>query len=370
MRSTILPIVLALLLATLLIPTIAEKEVPLPDLMISPEDIQFSNEYPRPGETVIINVTVHNIGDMDASTVKVRFYVNKIIYPPDKTIDSIPSNSSDTTSTSWIAPLSGTYEIKVVVDPDGTIPEKNENNNEASRNITISDGGAINVEMEVSNEKCMPREIFWVNGSATYGTIPVANATVTVTIKPSGNTASTVTDNNGKFSVNMSAPDKCGIYEVEATVKQALMEGNATRSFQVVLSDLKVVGVEVLPEKPMEGDSVSIKATIRNAGTASAKNITIVFYDNNKEISHVIIEELKDGNFTMVETKWKAIKGERTIKVVADPDNKIDEMDENNNDMSTTVTVVEKKETTPGFEILMILISVIVVLWRNVVCKG
>ena len=51
-----------------------ENYLPRPDLFISSNDITFSKPYIKEGEVVTINATVHNIGNVSANNVVVRFF--------------------------------------------------------------------------------------------------------------------------------------------------------------------------------------------------------------------------------------------------------------------------------------------------------
>lgn len=112
----------------------------LPDLTLTQDDISFSSEFPTEGETVTITATIHNIGEGDADNVLVRFYdgdsntgtqINE-----DKMIATIPAGGNGTAFVGWTATL-GSHEIYVVVDPEDTISESNETNNQASREIEV-----------------------------------------------------------------------------------------------------------------------------------------------------------------------------------------------------------------------------------------
>lgn len=107
------------------------------DLTLSSQDISLSYS---PQQIPIITATIHNSGDEEARNVKVRFY-----YRPtggsytsfaETTITRISPRGSTSTSATFTQP-SGNYTIKVVIDPDNTIVEKNEINNSATRDIKI-----------------------------------------------------------------------------------------------------------------------------------------------------------------------------------------------------------------------------------------
>ena len=124
---------LALLLALLfLFPAVILAAI---DLQITPSNITFSNSTPIEGEIILINATFSNIENQNASNVLVQFF-DDLILLGNATI-SVPAVSSATVSQVWEAEI-GPNNIRVVLDPTNTIPETNENNNEAGRNISIN----------------------------------------------------------------------------------------------------------------------------------------------------------------------------------------------------------------------------------------
>jgi len=113
-----------------------------PDLAVYSSDIEFSKENPVENEEVIINATIHNIGNDNATNVLVQFfedgpYTNQIgsnIYI------NLSVGENSIVNTTWTAKV-GLYNIYVVVDPpyetNGSIQELDESNNVANKTIFI-----------------------------------------------------------------------------------------------------------------------------------------------------------------------------------------------------------------------------------------
>jgi len=108
-----------------------------PDLTVLPSDIVFNPPSPAvAGSIVAINVTIHNIGDMNTSQVSVRFHDG----PPsgsnrigaDQVVPSIHRlGGTGSASIYWQVDAIGTHNICVFADPDNAIVEENESNNMA-----------------------------------------------------------------------------------------------------------------------------------------------------------------------------------------------------------------------------------------------
>lgn len=105
------------------------------DLTLSEGDISF--QAPK-----FVNAEVHNVGDLDANDVLVEVYNGDpasggTIIGTD-TISLISAGGSETATVSWL-PLapSGIHHIYVIVDPENTIDEYDEDNNQANTTIVV-----------------------------------------------------------------------------------------------------------------------------------------------------------------------------------------------------------------------------------------
>lgn len=328
---------LASLMMVALSPPAVPALSPQPDVSISESDIAFSNDFPQSGESVGINVTAHNIGDLASGVVTVRFYIDGLPYPPDRTIANIEPNSTGEASTTWLATAPKTYTIHVVLE---CAIDTNSANNEASRTITVSvPGGVLTVNATLDPPSCRPSHQLFINGTVRLAGAPVVGASVTVTIKPSGPTGTATTDAGGAFSVNLTAPGAGGSYEVETTATSGHQRGTDSDTLTVVVPDLLIVSLTFSTANATEGDMVRIVAVVRNAGGDVAGEVEVGFYRDDSRIGVRSARALGPGNQTEVEMKWTAEKGTHEMRAVADPDGKVAEMDEGNNGLSRPLTV-------------------------------
>ena len=201
-----------------------------PDLAVDADDIVLAPQAPPGGQPVTITVTVHNLGQQ-AGAVAVRFLDGATRLCPNQTIPVIRAGGSKTLTVTWDRTNPpGRHYIHVIVDPENSIPEAQENNNEA---ITAIDIGA---------------------GSHSIPNLSIADSDIT-------------------FS----------------------------------------------PANPLEGDSVTISATVTNWG-ASADNIPMQFYDGYYGDfigERIIYERLDFGESTTVSMPWDTTgkKGDHDIYV-------------------------------------------------------
>ena len=124
--------------------TAPPPDAAVPDLEVTGSDITFDPASPvTNGTPVSIGAAIHNIGLGMAKNVTVRFYFGSPGSPgsyqigSDIHIPSIGGGSSTDVEVQWTANITGTYNIYVVVDPDDTIFEINENNNIAHKALEV-----------------------------------------------------------------------------------------------------------------------------------------------------------------------------------------------------------------------------------------
>ena len=113
--------------------TSGEDQEELDDVAIFEEDIWFSKENPREGESVRINVTVHNRGTTKLTNLLVRVVETRsdeIIM--ESIIPEILPGKNVTISENYEA-MMGLNLIKAMADPEGAIDDVNRSNNNATR---------------------------------------------------------------------------------------------------------------------------------------------------------------------------------------------------------------------------------------------
>jgi PKD repeat protein len=138
----------------------------LPDLAVSATDIDFNPSAPFSGETVQITITVRNLGDVDANNILVNAYDGD----PNAGGDQIEPKGSDTVNVQkggsanvyliWdTTGKSGEHFLYILLDPNNSIDESNENNNQASRAINVLGKSDFAIDSEdISFSNPDPRE--------------------------------------------------------------------------------------------------------------------------------------------------------------------------------------------------------------------
>ncbi len=131
-----------------------------PDLYIASGNITLSPTHIEAGDVVTITADVRNIGNVNATNVEVKFLRGTSQIGGIETIGLVAPGESRSTEVQWQA-LEGDHTISVEIDPANTIDELNEENNDASIQLTVHPSTFYRPDMEVSagNVTVMPSSI-------------------------------------------------------------------------------------------------------------------------------------------------------------------------------------------------------------------
>jgi len=114
-----------------------------------------------------------------------------------------------------------------------------------------------------------------------------------------------------------------------------------------ILADLVVQDITWTPPNPSIGDTVTFTVTIKNQGSGSASKSHVYYYrdGSSSEFASDSVSGLDAGATTTETFKWyigRTVEGgEHTIRSVIDPDNKVIEIDENNNKKEVSLTIIK-----------------------------
>ncbi len=114
----------------------------IPDLAVEINDIEFSNPYPGPNETIDFDVAVHNIGHFPATNTTVSFYLGDpgsggTIFT-NRTVDVIDGSYTIASIQFNTSGLDGWHDMCVVADSLDRFYELNESNNIACRKLGVT----------------------------------------------------------------------------------------------------------------------------------------------------------------------------------------------------------------------------------------
>jgi subtilase family serine protease len=318
---------------------------PLPDLVITTEDITFPQSAYVVNESSTVNATILNIGRADASGVTVSFYDDGVLFET-KTIASIPNGSSVITSGMLTPSYSGTHTIIVKVDANNTIPETNENNNQAFRSLyvypdlpdftpsyiyysdsTPYDGQQVTVYANIANIGSIdsPTNVSFNLDNNFIGTVPVsiqgrngyAIASLPITFV-----------NPGTHQIKVIVDEAGNVIEAD--------EGNNQLTDSIYVHapqpDLRADNIFLNISDPVLGDSVLVTGVFRNDGETSANNVIANLYIGGTLVNSTPITNLSAGSSETITSSWTPItNGYFDIQLSIDPQNTIAESNEDNN---------------------------------------
>lgn len=114
--------------------------------------------------------------------------------------------------------------------------------------------------------------------------------------------------------------------------------------------DLYVSSISTSSDYLFKGQTTTITATVSNSGDAGASNVVVRFLDGTNQINgNQTIGDVPAGGSGTASVSWTpATAGSHTLTVKADPDNKIPENDENNNDGTKSANVLNSNGDEDG----------------------
>lgn len=356
--------------------TLVVTPPPGPNLLVQESDIAFNPALPEAGQAVTVTVTVHNDGEVTASSVVVAFFdaTNGTPKPigSKTTIPAVPAGGSETAQTVVdTTGLVGERTIQVVVDPDNTVAETNEEDNEASATLTIAPPSQPS---ELPNLVVASGDITFDPATPNAGD-PV---TITVTVRNSGKadassvsvaffddtggsptpigttqvideipanesgTASVVYDTTGKAGERVirvvvdpdNAIKESNEEDNEASSKLTVGEGSASASAGPNL----VVQPEQILVRAEEDNTMILSVTVINTGDAPASPVAVTFarvvdgrWEPLAPIHEMGTVSAHGAATAKVKVSPFAFAAGAGLGVFVDPENRVLETNENDN---------------------------------------
>jgi subtilase family serine protease len=352
--------------------------VDLPDLTISPSDISFAPPGPAVvGSSVLIDVTVHNIGSANASQVAARFYdgtpPSSPIIGTDQTIPFLQRlGGAGTASVTWLAGNLGVHEICIVADPESSIAELDESNNQACAPIEVVAPPMPDLTLASSDILLSPSppyaESVLVKVNATVHNIGTNVSSTTVARFYDGMPPSLQigTDQplppipvSGSANVSVTwtasplgSHDICVFADPDNLVTE-IDETNNVACIDVLVQPGPILRPDYVPISPLPlppirvgmSSQVSLSSQVLNQGNGTATdNAIVAFYEQSSPpFSTFVLSPLApatvSSRFTAIWTS-PAIPGTYSVSVDVDYDNNVSEWDETNNVYTWMIEVV------------------------------
>ncbi|MFK7948556.1 MAG: CARDB domain-containing protein, partial [Saprospiraceae bacterium] len=335
------------------------------DISIFANDINFSDNNPTPGDTIIISTIIHNYSNLDATNFVVRLLNQNDSTFIDDTIAVVPALGDITLQWEWITTDTPSYNpMQVILDLYDVINEPNELDNTAVRPFTNGNfvvGGDIITFNNVSPSTTYSQSSVTLSGNAVYTDLAVmlqdssvAGATVTFNVFDSTGTKvagpfSTYTNSLGNFSKSFYqsfyAP---ATYTIVGNTTDFTLTDTFTNTFNLILPpcnpDLRI-GVSLSDYKLVVGQTITGTATITNTGCDTIRVSTQTFIelpDGTPVPGPFTIPPLNPGESHTVNLGNMTFNtiGQTYIRGYADYTNLVVEQYEGNNTHTRTITVL------------------------------
>jgi len=373
-----------------------------PDLVIS--SVTATPGSPSTSDDVTLSAVVRNQGDGSSSATTVAFTVAGQAVGT-ASVGVLAAGAQTTVTTSIGARAAGTYSISATVDPANTVVESNESNNSASGSFTVTGGPveppqgqnlalgrpatASSTEWTyvAANAVDGSRTTYWEGAGGQYPSTLAVNLASTSTL--SGVTVRLNPDNawgartqtfavegrtgNGSWSTlkasaaysfapgsgnSVTIPVSGTASDVRLVFTGNTGAGNGqVAELEVVGTpapnpDLVVTAVTASPASPVESDTVTLAAVVRNTGTLASGATTVRFTVDGESAGTANVGALAAGGQATVSAAIGArAAGSYTIGATVDPSNAVVEQNEANNSFTNptklTVSAVPSSDIVP-----------------------
>ena len=318
----------------------------------SVDNLNLSTTTPVYGCNVTINATIKNLVDRRSENVKVRFFADDAPFANSSV--HVNASSENYTEAVWVADEVGEHNITVEVDPDDEITELDEFNNSMSKEIVVSGTdlevlgivvtrGAVyynteevNITAVISNSGALNASSFNVS---FYNDSSLIDTTWNLRLD-TGDTMQLNTSWNASFGNHTISVE----IVTDCSKENNVTNNNKSISIDIRPADFTVSNITVSPKKEIrEGENVSITATIsENRGNRSGFVNVSFFVDSEFGTPIATNVTFVEANGTAAVTAtWNGfpdinhLTTEHYITAVVDPDEKILELNETNNELTS-----------------------------------
>jgi subtilase family serine protease len=327
------------------------------------DSITFSEDNPYENDNVTITADLENIGIVDATADVLIWdeYDDYGVYTLmliENTTAFIPDGTATVSTVYAFAMSNYPHNVTVELDPYSKVDEINEEDNNLTRQITIKQrsytpdfiadsitfsgtpiiGQEINITSTIRNigTSSDTTEVGFFSNDEQMGTnalyVAGYDETNTTSIYYMFNTS-------GTYVIKAAADPNNQISELPADTAE--VNNNLSQQLRIY-SDLDLAiysppDIEFSTEGPLEGENLTISATVENVGNNSVSNFNVsadrdggITYDiepQQQEVSFIGVGENYTVNFT-----WANVNGEgsHVIRIEIDPELSLDEPHANN----------------------------------------
>lgn len=327
------------------------------------------------GEPVVLRVRVRNNGGQSAPASAVQWFRNSRpgaggtpVGEPYPIPSLLPGETLVATVTVEAADIAGVTTLVAAIDVDNAVVEASEDDNYADLGITVRPAHAdvdaalyaSDVSVSVSQVTHLGQDVTVAGvvrnlGNQTLASLPlslyrrqgeerVELQETTVAVAASGQAPFSLS-----FQIAELAPHQLELLADPHDAIAEFSETNNTLTLDIPYGDgvvdleIRPQDIVVTPEHPVHGDDLHIRAGIRNNGAAASPVADVVLerevagqWEHLQRVSLAV----PAGETIQREFLWRPDRsGEHRLRLVADPDDAIVELDETNNTVEWTIQV-------------------------------
>jgi subtilase family serine protease len=347
-----------------------------PDLTASTGDLRLSTSAPKPGEAFVFEYDVRNVGESGAGPFTCALY------------DGNPSSGGSLLTTSILSGVpgaskrtgtfgitlnnTGRHTLYLVIDSENQVAEISETNNTAMIAVTVGGvldsadlvigSGAIHVDparpttgqtvavtVKVSNYgtvSAQQAKIELFDGNPSSGGTLIQSALMDLEPGQRKTLSASWAVPAGKH-VLYAVADRAGVIPETDETNNSTSTALMTNMVDIVLSSSDL---NVTPSYPVAGDSVALTVTARNTGISPTGAFTLKLYDGIPGSGGNLIQTFAmasiagDNSFTVM---FNFTAESRTYRfyAVADPENQVAELSDDNNTAMKTMIIKAAGET-------------------------
>ena len=355
---------------------------PLPNLVALEQNIGFNPAAAKPGDEVQITATILNNGGDDATDVAVQFFdaTGNSSMPIGETqvISTIPAGASGVAQIAYnTAGRTGERKIQVVADPNNLLRESDENDNRAVATLVVQPPPIANLVIRATGIGFDPSEVTNQSTVEIYATVrnagTAAARSVVVqfldvtgggsnligepqtleAIGPGSSAVARVTYDVAAFTGGAAGDRKVQVVvdPTNSVPESSESDNEATATLPVAkppIANLAITSgnISFSDPAPVEGESVTIFAVVRNTGSADASGVQVQFSEvttNTKKAigPQQVIPSIPAGGSAVAQALFDTSgqTGEREIEVTVDPNAFIPEEKTSDNTAKRTLTI-------------------------------
>ena len=360
------------------------------------------------GTTVRIAVKLENSGPISADGFRVEFFLRPRSDEADGSqswssfavversglspeAQEIELSATLDTSDPDLIPNPGVYELRVLVDSNDQIPELDEANNELRTSLIVSasnqgrpDLRPLSVLLEPPSPVSLSDTVTMAATVANTGDRDASPFEVSFSYcrlaeggqecasdyqefdrrnfsggLPDGASQSVDAQLNipelglasGRYLIRIAVDPTSDASPTGQISEQDEANNVLTTGLFVQGPELTPTGMRFSPSSPHIGETIEVTASVKNVGTGSATNIPVAFFIDGIQFALPTVtladNESADVTALLRTSDLNLSPGSQTIRVVVDPNNQVAERDETNNEIRTSIRLLEAVPQRP-----------------------